>query len=314
MKTQTKSILSFSILFLLILIQTSCTSKFNPSEELNRIEEIINNREADSISGHNEEGIFKYWIKDGKIIKLYIGEVYQYSDFEGFSDEEYFFKEDGNVFANKKNELYYPEARHYKALIIFDGANIVTEEYWLGDTGKLGSNKVSKSDIQERLGSGYSIEENILKDQKSNKIKGLLNLKDFAERLNFKIPEKEDTKSQITNTRTGNEYVEYLKSYESNPRVGGISFNEVNGKVYWVTYYHGAGTRQEYYWINNNNCLEAKYVFEYGGMNWDEEISYSFTDLTTQKHKTGEVTYSETGELEDEINELKANFIKSTQK
>lgn len=188
------NILSFSILFLLTMIQISCTSSFNPTDELNRIENMIINSEIDSISGHdNEDRNFKYWIKDGKIIKLFTSE----GEYECFSNEEYFFKEDGNVFANKTSELCIPNAMDYKAFIIFDGANIVTEEYWLED------NKVSKSEMQQILYRlEYSIDENILKDKKTNKIKGLLNLKDFGERINFKNPEKGDSKSQIADTHT----------------------------------------------------------------------------------------------------------------
>jgi hypothetical protein len=184
------NVLVFSIIFLITLIQTSCTSNFNPSDELNRIEKIIQNGEADSIADHdNEDRNFKYWIKEGKIIKLSIID----GGPECIFKEEYFFQEDGVVFANKRVELCYPAGTDYKALIIFDGAKILNEEYWLEDK------KVSKSNIQNRLNElGYSIEENILKDEKTKKIKGLLNIKDFDERFNFKIPKKEDEKSQIT--------------------------------------------------------------------------------------------------------------------
>jgi hypothetical protein len=99
--------------------------------------------------------------------------------------QSFFVLEDGNVFANQKSELCPPAQTNYKALICFDGTNIVTEEYWLGD------NKVSKSDIQKKLNElGYSIEEDILKDNKTKKIKGILNLQDFAERYNLKFQKK----------------------------------------------------------------------------------------------------------------------------
>lgn len=177
-----KIVLVALIMISIALIQTSCTSNFNPSDELEKIEKIIKNGETDSISGHNEEVNFKYWIKEAKIIKLsIIG-----GNFECFIKDEYFFNEDGVVFANKKSELCLPNAADYKALIIFDGANILTEEFWLEDK------KVSKSDLLKRLNElGYSIEENILKDQKTKKIKGLLTLKDFDEIINLKIEDEE---------------------------------------------------------------------------------------------------------------------------
>lgn len=99
------NVLVFSIIFLITLIQTSCTSNFNPSDELDKIENTIKNGEADSISDHdNENRNFKYWIKKGKIIKLSISE----GNYECFTNEEYFFKDDGVVFANKTSELCLP--------------------------------------------------------------------------------------------------------------------------------------------------------------------------------------------------------------
>jgi hypothetical protein len=178
-----KIVLVALILFSITLIQTSCTSNFNPRAELDSIEIIIKNGEADSIASHDEDVDFKYWIKDSKIIKLAIVG----GNHECFIKDEYYFKEDGVVFANKTSELCLPNAADYKAFIIFDGSNILSEEYWLEDE------KVSKSDIQKRLNElSYSIEENILKDPKTKKIKGLLTLKDFDERFNLKIKEEEE--------------------------------------------------------------------------------------------------------------------------
>jgi hypothetical protein len=159
------------------LFQTACTPNFNPKVELDSIDKIINNGEADSIAGHNEEENFKYWIKDAKIIKLtIIG-----GNYECLVKDEYYFKEDGAVFANKKSELCLPNASDYKAFLVFDGTKILTEEFWIEDK------KVSKSAIQKRLNElGYSMEENILIDQKTQKMKGLLTLKDFDERCNLK--------------------------------------------------------------------------------------------------------------------------------
>jgi hypothetical protein len=177
-----KIVLVAMIVFSITLIQTSCTSNFNPRAELASIEKIIKNGKADSISGHNEEVDFKYWTKEAKIIKLsIIG-----GNYECFTKDEYFFKEDGVVFANKTSELCLPNAANYKAFIIFDNTNVLSEEYWLEDK------KVSKSHIQKRLDElGYSIEENILKDQKTKKNKGQLTLKDFDEIFNLKVEEEE---------------------------------------------------------------------------------------------------------------------------
>ncbi len=219
-----KIVLVALIVFSITLIQTSCTSNFNPSEELEIIENNIKNGEADSIASHDEEVDFKYWIKDSKVIKLAIVG----GNHECFIKDEYYFKEDGVVFANKTSELCLPNAADYKAFIIFDGSNILSEEYWLEDK------KVSKSDIQKRLNElSYSIEENILKDLKTKKIKGLLTLKDFDERFNLKIKEEEEEEEKILffeqhwgpyeNQKTSYKFtikgtnVEILYNYADNP-------------------------------------------------------------------------------------------------
>lgn len=189
--------LAFSVLLLFSLVQTSCTTNFNPSIEMKGIETIISNGEVDSVAGHDEEGVnYKYYIKQNEIIKLTIlvgGEEYACKN-------EYYFKGKGNVFAYKINKWSPADAIDYRATICFQDSSIVSEEYWLRD------DKVSKPDMQKSLAkSGHSIEEEILIDYESKRIIGALNIKDFAQRFNFKIPGKEDTKNQASDIHPDNE-------------------------------------------------------------------------------------------------------------
>lgn len=102
-----------------------------------------------------------------------------------------------------------------------------------------------------------------------------------------------------------NKYISYLQEYED-PDASGtheIDFQKIGKNVFWVTHYEGAGTRQEYYWKNTNNLLVPCFTFEYGGMDWDAGLDYSFEDVKTGKKKEGNAT-------EADIIKLKEKFIK----
>ena len=100
-------------------------------------------------------------------------------------------------------------------------------------------------------------------------------------------------------------YIAYLQKYEDPESQGSheINFQKIDKNVFWVTYYHEAGTRQEYYWKNENNLLVPCFIFEYGGMDWEASLEYYFEDIKTGKKKDGSAT-------EAEIIKLKGNFIK----
>ena len=123
MKITFKLIAFFLILFLL----QSCISnskkgnstntvenneaKFNGEEELLNINNYIVEKHADSISNNN----YKYWLKDGRIIKLNVVD----GDGENYKIEEDYYLKDNTVFAYQKKELNFPNAIDYMALIYF---------------------------------------------------------------------------------------------------------------------------------------------------------------------------------------------------
>jgi hypothetical protein len=168
------------ILLSLTLILKACTSSFNPTDEMNKIDSTISKGEADSVSGQG--GKYKYWTKSGKMIKLNVVDA----SYEYFGKEEYYFRENGNVFAHKKLEWCPPNGTDYKAIIAYNDTSIVYEEYWLGNE------KVTKSEMQKKLNqSGYSIENDILKDSETKKVKAFLNVQDFTKRYSVANPKKE---------------------------------------------------------------------------------------------------------------------------
>jgi hypothetical protein len=96
------------------------------------------------------------------------------------------------------------------------------------------------------------------------------------------------------------EYTDYLKSYEDlNPRgdFNSISFRKINGQVFWITSIQGAGSVQLYYWINENNLLIPQFNFNYGGINWEEPIEYSFLDINSSNTKIGNARQEDIDEL-----------------
>ncbi len=99
-----------------------------------------------------------------------------------------------------------------------------------------------------------------------------------------------------------NKYIEYLKEFET--RNDEIVFKTIENETFWVTSYHSAGTNQEYYWKNINNKLVPKFVFEYGGMNWQEPLEYTFISIEKKDTISGV-------ETEKNIELKKEEYIKS---
>ena len=96
-------------------------------------------------------------------------------------------------------------------------------------------------------------------------------------------------------------YIEYLDEYDSsnNPE---INFITVGSITYWVTHYHEGGTRQEYFWILDKNKLIPKYIFEYGGLDWDKELEYTFINIKTNVTVDGKA-------FENNMEQEKEKFI-----
>lgn len=185
MKITIKLIAFFSILFLL----QSCMSnskkdneanpvennevKFNEEEEFLKINNYIVEKHADSVSNNN----YKYWLKDGRIIKLNIFD----GDGENYSiEEDYYFKDDNTVFAYQKKEWNIPNAIDYIALIYFDGSKTTKEDYWISDV------KTTKKSFEDQLMRiGYTIQSEIILDKETDTPKGLLTLLDLSKRYGF---------------------------------------------------------------------------------------------------------------------------------
>lgn len=207
MKTTTKLVALISILFLL----QSCISnskkdnavtpfvnhetKFNAEEELSNINNYINKSLPDSISSDN----YKFWLKGGKIIKL------NFVDGDGedyLIEEDYYFKEDGNVFAYQKKELNFSNALDYKALIYFNESKIIKEDYWISDE------KSTKDSVENQLKRiGTTIQNEIIVDTSTNKSKGLLTLLDLSKRYGFDSQigqEVNNSESQNINSNNSN--------------------------------------------------------------------------------------------------------------
>lgn len=102
-----------------------------------------------------------------------------------------------------------------------------------------------------------------------------------------------------------NKYIEYLKEFEN--RNDEIMLKKIENETFWVTSYIGAGTKQEFYWKNINNKLEPKFIFEYGGINWDEPLEFTFISIEKRDTISG-------GDFEKNIEFKKEEFIKSHRK
>lgn len=169
--------------------------KFNGEEELLNINNYIIEKHTDSVSNNN----YKYWLKNGRIIKLNVVD----GDGENYNiEEDYYFKDNNTVFAYQKKELNFPNAIDYKALIYFDASKITKEEYWISDV------KTTKKSVEDQLKRiGFSIQNEIILDTDTNKSKGLLTILDLSKRYGFdsQTREKNESTSNICSI-CGNEF------------------------------------------------------------------------------------------------------------
>lgn len=214
MKITTKIIVSTLILFFLescisnskkdnIAIPTENNeTKFNGEKELSNINNYILKKLGDSVSNNN----YKYWLKDGKIIKLNVvagdGEDY-------ITDEDYYFTDDNNVFAYQKKKMDYSNAIDYKALIYFNNSKVTKEDYWISDI------KTIKDSVENKLKRvGQKIQNEIILDKETNKSKGLLTLLDLSKRYGFdsqpnpKNNNLESQKNDYTNSNSTKQFDE----------------------------------------------------------------------------------------------------------
>lgn len=167
-------------------------AKFNEEKEFLKINNYIVEKHADSVSNNN----YKYWLKDGRIIKLNVVD----GDGENYNiEEDYYFKDNNTVFAYQKKELNFPNAIDYKALIYFDTSKITKEEYWTSDV------KTTKKSVEDQLKRiGFSIQNEIILDTDTNKSKGLLTLLDLSKRYGFDSRTREKN-SNVENKNSENE-------------------------------------------------------------------------------------------------------------
>lgn len=165
------------------------TEDFDGTQELFEIDKSINDKTIDSVGiGVTDNA---YWFKDGKVVKLYLQGGYG-GKFETF--ENYYFKQDGQVFAYYKEEVNY-QGFNYRVLIYFDGSNITDGHYWFDNKS------MDKREMGISLGKvGYTLDY-ITNDEETNKSKGLLTISDLAQKNGFEIStEKMNEKSSNKKT------------------------------------------------------------------------------------------------------------------
>jgi hypothetical protein len=116
--------------------------------------------------------------------------------------------------------------------------------------------------------------------------------------------------NEVSNSKIDKKYLKYLNDYyPSGMGSSGenVEIKRIAEKTYWVTYIHGAGSSQEIYWALDGNSLVPKFEFEYGGMNWGSEISYTFKNIKNNASSSGTVYGVDS---ENQILLLKENFCR----
>lgn len=114
---------------------------------------------------------------------------------------------------------------------------------------------------------------------------------------------------QNVNSDIHKKYIQYLNDYyPSGEGSNGekVEIKRIAEKTFWVTFTHGAGTKQEIYWLLDKNCLISTFEFEYGGMNWESELNYTFKNINNNETITGDVYGIDS---ENQIALLKEKFI-----
>jgi hypothetical protein len=115
--------------------------------------------------------------------------------------------------------------------------------------------------------------------------------------------------NEVSNAEIDKKYIQYLNDYYPNGLGSNgekVEIKRISEKTYWVTFAFGSGTQQEIYWLLDKNRLIPAFEFEYGGMNWESGLSYTFLNLNNKATINGTV-YG--GDSENQINLLKEKFI-----
>ena len=115
--------------------------------------------------------------------------------------------------------------------------------------------------------------------------------------------------NEVSNSNIEKKYLQYLNDYyPSGMGSSGenVEIKRIAEKTYWVTFNNGSGTQQEIYWLLDKNSLIPMYEFEFGGMNWESELSYTFKNIKDNATASGTVYGVDS---ESQINLLKEKFI-----
>jgi hypothetical protein len=155
-----------------INISKSNQPKFDAEKEFSNIDNNINKKLTDSVSGYN----YQCWLKDGKIIKLNVVER-NGENGEHFSTYENYYFKDNIVFAYSKNNV---DGLWYEATIWFNNSKIIKEDYGIGSV-----KTTRKSFEKELISNGLTIQNDIILDEMTNKSKGLLTIFDLSKRYGF---------------------------------------------------------------------------------------------------------------------------------
>jgi hypothetical protein len=149
------------------------TKDFDGPKELSTIDNSINNGTMDSITvGDNA-----YWFKNGRVVKLYLLSGYG-GRFE--VNENYYFKEDGQVFAYQKEEIN-SQGFQYRVLFYFNGSNVTDGYYWF--------NKISmdKREMEINLKKiGYSLKD-MANVEETKRSKGQLTISELTKENGIEI-------------------------------------------------------------------------------------------------------------------------------
>jgi hypothetical protein len=163
----------------------SQASDFNGPKQLAEINSSISKKTADVTEGDG----YSFWYENGKLIKLYIEGGYG----GNFSTKEnYFFDENGKVFAYNKDEVNGISGFTYRLQIYFNGPDIVDESYWFNEVER--NRKNMDVDLSKV---GYSIND-IINDKETKKPRGLLTISDLSKEysIDFSV-EQTNKKNRI---------------------------------------------------------------------------------------------------------------------
>jgi hypothetical protein len=120
---------------------------------------------------------------------------------------------------------------------------------------------------------------------------------------------KNNRQNEPVNSEIDKKYLEYLNDYYPTG-LGNhgekVVIKRIVEKTYWVTFDYGSGTKSEIYWLLDKNQLIPKFKFEYGGMDWTKELSYTFINIKESKTISGNIYGID---CENKIEILKEKFI-----